>query len=331
MRAGHKAHKRVFIQGKMSSGHLNPDHKRGGVPFAALRAFEAAATLGSFKAAGADLGLTASAISHHVRDLEAMLGKPLFERRHRAVVLTPSGELLADSLRPAFTRIVDGYRSLLRQPLKVRLSAAPLFANDYLLPHLERLASSLPGVCLQIESSIKALDLEGQDDLIVLRYGPKPMGAVTSRRIAASPLIVVGATALTGSDDLPAVLAKGPLLTLSSQRNSWHRVFPDMAAQVPQLFFDSFEGIIQAARAGRGVALVPVLAVNKALIAGELHRVGHIEIQSGWDYRLMAGKRCTAAAFLAPLAEEIQAIVNAEHTRGSRHSLGPAHNAFVQG
>ena len=293
----------------MSSAHLKATRDRGGVPIAALRAFEAAATLGSFKAAAADLGLTASAISHHVRDLEAVLGEPLFERRHRQVVLTEAGERLADALRPAFARIVEAYRAQLREPVKIRLSAAPLFATDYLLPHVERLQARLPRLDLQLEMSIQPLDLEGQDDLIVLRYGPKPTGGVVARRIAASPLIVVGAPGFAEGHDLHTVLTTGPLLTLSSQRNAWRRVFPDLVGDALQLVFDSFEGIIQAARSGRGVALVPVLVASNAIASGYLQRIGHVEIQSGWNYRLMAASRSTAASLLSPLADEIQAIL----------------------
>ncbi|MFN9972087.1 MAG: LysR family transcriptional regulator [Phycisphaerae bacterium] len=279
------------------------------MPISALRAFEAAATLGSFKAAAVDLGLTASAISHHIRDLEAAFGEPLFERRHRQVILTDAGERLANALRPAFARIVEAYRAQLREPFKIRLSAAPLFATDYLLPYVERLQARLPRLELQLEMSIQPLNLEGHDDLMVLRYGPKPTGGVVSRRIAASPLIVVGAPGFAEGNDLHTVLTTGPLLTLSSQRNAWRRVFPDLGGDALQLVFDSFEGIIQAARAGRGVALVPFLVASNAIEGGYLQRIGHVEIQSGWDYRLMAASRSTAASFLAPLADEIQSIL----------------------
>lgn len=299
----------------MSSVHLKSGPERGGVPIAALRAFEAAATLGSFKAAAADLGLTASAVSHHVRDLEDAFGEPLFDRQHRRVVLTDTGERLAEALRPAFTRIVDAYRAQLRAPVRIRLSAAPLFANDYLLPHVDRLRSRLPRLDLQLEVSIQPLELEGQDDLIALRYGPKPPADVMSRRIAASPLVVVGAADYARNRDLRAVLATGPLLTLSSQRNAWRRLFPDLVEDAPQLVFDSFEGIIQAANAGRGLALVPLLVSSKAIASGRLARISDVEIKSGWDYRLMTANRSAAARHLEHLADELQAILDEDQAK----------------
>lgn len=61
----------------------------------ALRAFDAAARHLSFKAAAEELGVTSTAISHRVRDLEGQLGVALFERRVRAVALTEPGTRLA--------------------------------------------------------------------------------------------------------------------------------------------------------------------------------------------------------------------------------------------
>lgn len=58
-------------------------------PLATLRAFEAAARRTSFSLAAVELGMTATAVSQHVRNLEAWLGVPLFERHARGVRLTP--------------------------------------------------------------------------------------------------------------------------------------------------------------------------------------------------------------------------------------------------
>jgi DNA-binding transcriptional LysR family regulator len=64
------------------------------LPLSALRAFEAVARTGSFRAAAADLGLTPSAVSHAIRGLEALLAVRLFLRDGRGIRLTPQGETL---------------------------------------------------------------------------------------------------------------------------------------------------------------------------------------------------------------------------------------------
>ena len=84
-------------------------------PLHTLLAFEAAARLGSFQAAAQALCLTASAISHRIRLLESHLGQPLFERRHRAVVLTASGRRYLAVVRDALLRL-DEASAVLRSP-----------------------------------------------------------------------------------------------------------------------------------------------------------------------------------------------------------------------
>ena len=78
----------------------------------ALHAFEAAARLGSFKLAAAELSVTATAISHRIRLLETQIGKPLFERKVRAVTLTGAGSVLADAVARGLGEIADAVREL---------------------------------------------------------------------------------------------------------------------------------------------------------------------------------------------------------------------------
>ena len=76
-------------------------------PLNALRAFEAAARLGSFKAAATELHVSQGAISQHVRQLEDWFGQPLFERHNRRVALTPAATAYLAEIGPAFDRIAS--------------------------------------------------------------------------------------------------------------------------------------------------------------------------------------------------------------------------------
>ena len=76
--------------------------QRNQLPLSALRAFEAAARLGSFKQAADDLAVTPTAISHQIRALEEQLGLALFDRQVRKVVLTEAGAQLYPVLRDGF-------------------------------------------------------------------------------------------------------------------------------------------------------------------------------------------------------------------------------------
>ena len=71
-------------------------------PLGSLRAFEAAARRLSFREAGAELGVTPTAISHQIRLLEDICGQPLFRRHPRPLVLTGAGERLFPAIRNGF-------------------------------------------------------------------------------------------------------------------------------------------------------------------------------------------------------------------------------------
>src|SRR3546814_13737804 len=73
-----------------------------------LRAFDAAARLGSFTEAAKDLFVTQAAVSHQVKALESWLGKSLFHRTSRGLMLTDEGLLLAPTVADALARIEQG-------------------------------------------------------------------------------------------------------------------------------------------------------------------------------------------------------------------------------
>ena len=73
------------------------------LPLEWVRAFEAAARLGSFTAAAAETGLTQSAISQRIANLEARLGAQLFVRQARQIGLTPEGEAWLPHVQAALT------------------------------------------------------------------------------------------------------------------------------------------------------------------------------------------------------------------------------------
>ncbi len=107
-------------------------------PLNALRAFEAAARLGSLKAAAMEASVTHGAISRHIRLLEDWLGAPLFLRHNRRVVLTELGQVYLAEIAPAFQRIAratDDARNRRRRKL-LRVNALSTFTVRWLLPRL---------------------------------------------------------------------------------------------------------------------------------------------------------------------------------------------------
>lgn len=129
--------------------------------FFSLRAFEAAARLGSFKRAGEELSQTPSAISHQVRALESWFDRPLFVRQTRRVTLTADGRRLIDGLTPAFDRIeeVCGELRPSEQKLELAVHCAPSFAAKWLSPRLSHFMQAHPSITIRLSSGAEPADL----------------------------------------------------------------------------------------------------------------------------------------------------------------------------
>ena len=84
-------------------------------PLGALRVFEAAARRMSFKLAAEELNVSATAVSHQIRQLEEMLETKLFERGTRQVRLTTAGQVLFPVLRDGLDRFEQAIADMRRQ------------------------------------------------------------------------------------------------------------------------------------------------------------------------------------------------------------------------
>ena len=140
----------------------------------ALRAFEAAARLGSFVRASEDLSLTPSAISHQIRALEQHFGRPLFVRAGRQVILTTDGERLLAALSQAFNIIHEACAELSPPVRKqdLRVHCTPSFAAKWLGPRLPNFLAQNPAINIRMSSSAEPFDLLRHDQIdIVVVYG----------------------------------------------------------------------------------------------------------------------------------------------------------------
>ena len=140
-------------------------------PLDTLRAFEAAARLGSFSAAAEVLNLTHGAISRQVAKLERWLGLKLFLREARGVKLTPDGDGLYVSTREAFA-LIGAYSDRWTEPRGssvVRLSALPSVSSRWLMPRLTKLEGGDLRILFSVDHRQIDLDDEGID--LAMRCG----------------------------------------------------------------------------------------------------------------------------------------------------------------
>ena len=91
------------------TGSDTPPSSRNPLPrMNALRVFESAARHLSFSAAAAELRTTQPSVSRAIAELECQLGTRLFERGHRAILLTPAGEVFHRTVVICLERIATG-------------------------------------------------------------------------------------------------------------------------------------------------------------------------------------------------------------------------------
>ncbi|WP_235612374.1 LysR substrate-binding domain-containing protein [Achromobacter xylosoxidans] len=193
------------------------------VTLVSLRVFEAAARRLSFSLAGAELFVTQSAISHHIQRLKTELGVTRFERRTRAVALTPAGQAYYERVHAAFELLRQGTDearapAAARHTLKVGLLAS--FATRWLAPRLPGFASAHPDIDLQLLPAIGLADVAGGEVDATIRYGRGTWPGLRARRLMPERLSVVCAPALVAGrrrPRAPADLLRYSLLVSHAQ------------------------------------------------------------------------------------------------------------------
>ena len=232
-------------------------------PLHRLQAFEAAARLTSFKAAAAELGVTASAISHRLKSLESELGVALFERLNREVRLTETGRTLAQALHKAFGDIAAAtLQATARQRShRLQVSTMPFFAAGFLVPRLEGFMARHPDIELAVTSSMSYDDFARQPVDAAIRLGNGRWDGLKADRLIEPTVTPVLSEELLKRKPLrkPADLAQHTLIMLRGFETTWQTWFA--AAGIPDLKplrwleMDGIMQTLQAAQHGLGVAL----------------------------------------------------------------------------
>ena len=247
-----------------------------------LQAFEAAARHLSFARAADELGLTPTAISHRIRNLEAELGVVLFRRGHRAVTLTEEGARIARDLSESFDCLKMSVAKLRqRGAAHLTLLVPPSFASLWLLQRLPAFRGRFPDIQLTINPT-DVPDLERNDADAAITFGCASDQTLKTDCLFENRLVPVCSPAFLerhGAIDDPKAIASAPLLHVMDGSvqpplpgwQDWLR-----AAGVSQL--GALDGVrfgachlaIEAARRGHGLALGVRTLVADDIQAGVL-------------------------------------------------------------
>jgi len=175
--------------------------ERRNIPLTGLRAFEAAARHLSFSKAADELSVTATAISHQIRNLEHQLGIKLFERKHRAVQLTQAGKVLLPGTESGLNQLaetVDHVSSDWRSSA-VNLRATPLFVARWLAPHVALLPNEKPELDFRISPSFDIANFGSDGIDIAIQFGTEPIKGVHCELLFKENMVPVCSPNLIGS------------------------------------------------------------------------------------------------------------------------------------
>ena len=258
-------------------------------PLSALRAFEAAARHLSFTLAAAELRLTASAISHQVRHLEACLGNRLFDRSRQGLRLTAAGAGYVSAVRDALRQISAATEEVqARKSGTLTISAVPALASAWLVPRIGGFRQRHPAIQLRILTDVRLVDLKREDVDIALRYGKGGWDQLASDCIMAETLLPVANPQLAdrATPFHAADLARFPLLANTQHPEEWAPWLSRLAADAApkMIFLESSQLTLQAANHGLGIALGRRPLVDADLAAGRLVALFPEEVPTGMSY-----------------------------------------------
>lgn len=241
-----------------------------------LIGFEAAARHLSFTKAAAELFLTQSAISRQVQALETQLGMPLFQRRHRTLLLTDAGQLLYRGASEAIgilqetTQRIRGFKSSRMLVVTTLVS----FASLWLVPRMPRFRALHPQIDVRIAADNTVFDLKRERIDVAIRYMSPERAPANARKLFGEEVLPMCSPRLLKDRSrplrTPADLRHHTLLhddmsdvTPWLEWSTWlesHGV--GKLRPAGELHFSLYDQMIHAAIDGQGVALgrLPLLA-----------------------------------------------------------------------
>jgi DNA-binding transcriptional LysR family regulator len=223
------------------------------------------------------LYVTQAAVSRAVLRLEEQLGADVLERSNTGVRLTPVGNELRKRTEKHVAALEDAALRLRRTPerMRLRLSVVPSLGTLWLLPRLEAFRVRHPEVEIEFRQYHHDEDFlrEDVDVWIALKRAAWPR-QVAASYIVGREIVAVCTAALAKGVRTAADLVALPALYHSNYQDNWslwaRAVGVALPAKRRATGFDLVINLIEAARAGMGVAVVQQCMVEPDLASGRL-------------------------------------------------------------
>ena len=249
-----------------------------------LLAFDAVARHGSVTLAAEALCVSVSGISKQLSGLERFIGKPMFRKNGRGIVLTPAGREYWMKISPCLRTLESAsFEARAEHPGGgiLTLASVPTFLTKWLIPRLAGFRRDHPDVTFSFRQHVGAYEGFPSDIDAAIRYGEGHWQDVRSDYIAGCEFVCIAAPDLvpdTGVGGGSAVVLQHTFLHHEQAPQAW----PGWAAQhgikgaqvVGGPRFAQYSALIQASLSGLGLGLVPQILVEDELQEGRLTAVG---------------------------------------------------------
>jgi LysR family transcriptional regulator, glycine cleavage system transcriptional activator len=280
------------------------------LPLNALRAFALTVAAGGVRAAARELGVSHSAVSRHLLELEKWLARPLFERsRGRAGIRpTAQGRQLAARITRALREMSSAAQEVRerRSAFTVTVGAAPSVAARWLMPQLPRLEKAHPRIEVSVLVDQRMTDPREAGCDLSIRMGRGPWPGVDATPLMSDtlcPMMSPAAWERAGRPSTPAQLTGLKLLHDRDPNASWaawrERFGPPDLEVRRGPRFDSSDLVLRAAVHGLGVALARGRLAEMDMASGALVRpLGDLSIELPDAYWVVcpAGEKRTATS-----------------------------------
>src|SRR5512140_361862 len=247
-------------------------------PLKGIVAFEVVARLGSVNKAADELNVTASAVSHQIANLEGFVGRRLFDRTSRGLVLTPVGERFQNDLTGALALIASAaMNARSTEGIEVlRIHVSPSFANVWLMPRLSGFLTEHPDLRIQLSAAHTHSDFSRGEVDLDIRYGHVKWGDLHVETIFEEEMLPLASPGLLKQTVIrsPEHLLGQPLIFSDINIVQWPRWFAahgvPLSPATYALRFDRAYMVIEAAVQGLGIALESDRLAERHINSGAL-------------------------------------------------------------
>jgi DNA-binding transcriptional LysR family regulator len=262
----------------------------------ALIAFEAAARHVSFTRSADELALTQSAVGRQVASLEEYLGVPLFNRFKKRLSLTEVGQVYAKQVRENLVRMErDALAAMAHRSAGgiLELAVIPTFGTRWLIPRLPQFYAEHQGITVNLATRAEPfLFTDTQFDAAIHFGDPVWPGAIAKHLFGEEMTAVCSPQLLKGRPLLePREVSNFTLLHQSARPDAWRQWLAQAGIHDVDCMrgqrYELFSMLVEAARAGLGIALVPRFLVSQELSTGELMRPCDVALSRDKGYYLV--------------------------------------------